>query len=86
MISNNWASSIHAEHLFALKVVVIGDQLTYFKVPFYNSNFFIPNELASPFGKAQLDCAKLHSNDTRLSPLSRSAGHKNLDTLGDSSK
>ena len=30
-----WASSIHAEHSFALEVVVIGDQLTYLEAPFY---------------------------------------------------
>ena len=27
-----WVSSIHAEHSFALEVVIIGDQLTYFEV------------------------------------------------------
>ena len=32
---DSWASSIHDEHPFALEVVVIGDQLTYLKVPFY---------------------------------------------------
>ena len=31
-VIDNWASSIHAEHPFALKVIVIGDQLTYLEV------------------------------------------------------
>ena len=29
---DSWALSIYDEHLFALKVIVIGDQLTYFEV------------------------------------------------------
>ena len=65
---------------------MIGDQLTYLEAPFYNSNFSIPNRSASPFGEAQLDCAKLRSDITQLSPLPRSAGHKNPDALGDSFK
>ena len=50
-----WASSIHAEHPFALEVVVIGDQLTYLEAPFYNFNCSTPNGSASQFGKAQLE-------------------------------
>ena len=33
-VEETWVSSIHAEHLFALKVVVIGNQLTYLKATF----------------------------------------------------
>ena len=44
--------------LFALEVVVVGDQLPYFKAPFYNSNCSKPNGSASPFGEAQFDNAK----------------------------
>ena len=84
--SSNWASSIHAEHPFALEVIVIGDQLIYLEAPFYNSNFSIPNSSASSFGEAQLDCAKVRSDGTQLSPLPRSVGHKNPDALGDSSE
>ena len=34
-----WVLSIHAEYLFALKIVVIGNQLTYLKVPFYKKAY-----------------------------------------------
>ena len=37
------------------------DQVWYERPLFYNSNFSIPNGLASPFGKAQLDDTKLRS-------------------------
>ena len=62
------------------------DKVWYERSSFYNSNFSKPNGLASPFEEAQLDNTKLRSNGTRLSPLPRSAGPKNLDDLGNFSE
>ena len=60
-----WVSSIHAEHLFALEVVVIGNQLTYLEARFYNSNCSKPNGSASPFGDAQLDSGPQRCHEAR---------------------
>ena len=65
---------------------VARDQIWYEQSPFYNSNFSKPNKSVSPFGEAQLDNTKLHSDGTRLSPLLCSARHKNPNTLRNSSK
>ena len=54
-----------------LKVVVIGDQLTYLEARFYNSNCSKPNGSASPFGEAQLNDNRLHSTEMARSSRSR---------------
>ena len=62
------------------------------RLPFYNSNCSKPNGSASPFGEAQLDDTKLRSaamavgSRAQRNALPRSAGHSNLDELGDSSE
>ena len=40
--NQTWVSSIHAEHPFALEIVVIGDQLTYLESPFYIIKNLLP--------------------------------------------
>ena len=73
----------------ALKVVMIGDQLTYLKVAFYNSNYFKPNGSASVFGKTRLNNTKLRSVVIEFSSRSprntapHFAGYSNPDAFED---
>ena len=62
--NQTWVSFIHAEHPSALKVIMIGDQLTYLKAPFYNFNCSKPNGSANPFGEAQNTPPRSHLGTT----------------------
>ena len=61
---------------------MIGDQLTYLKAPFYNSNFSKPNGSANPFEKAQLNNNKLRC--TEMAQDSRSWRNVLPNTIGPS--
>ena len=79
-------------YLFTLSILgVARDQVWYKLPPFSNSNFSIPNELASLFREAQLDDFELHNNGIRILLLQKYPamlpfGHRNSDAHRDFSK